>query len=248
MRLDSLVPRCAVVVGAGVGGLVTAARLARAGVDVTVVEQNERSCAGGRLATETLLASGREFRFETGPSLLLLPNVYREALRSVGADATALRLARVRPSYAVHFSDGLPSPLLLGGGPAAEAALRDAMEQVEPGSYAQLRAYMRSARANLRAGLPIFISEQLGLPELATLPAFLAGALLGGEVLSTAGDRIEGFGAVSPLTDWPLGSHGAQCARRRVEPPHTLPCCILFPVNPLTPSPVVLSSQPSTTN
>lgn len=120
----------AVVVGGGVGGLVTAARLARAGVHVTLLEQNSRECAGGRLATETLFAQGREFRFETGPSLLLLPNVYREALRSIGADATSIRLARVRPSYAVHFSDGLPSPLLLGGGRAEEASLREAMEQV----------------------------------------------------------------------------------------------------------------------
>ena len=39
------------VVGAGVGGLYTAARLAKAGVKTTLVEQNPREDAGGRLET-----------------------------------------------------------------------------------------------------------------------------------------------------------------------------------------------------
>lgn len=93
---------------------------------------------------------------------------------------------------------------------------------------------MRSARANLRAGLPIFISERLGPAELATLPPFLAGALFGGEVLSPDGKRIRLPGtpggaaeadaarpweagtesAVSLLADWPLRTHGGQCASR----------------------------------
>lgn len=140
------VTKAAVVVGGGVGGLVTAARLARAGVSVTLVEQNSRECAGGRLATETLFAQGRAFRFETGPSLLLLPNVYREALRSIGVDASSLRLARVRPSYAVHFADGLPSPLLLGGGRTEETSLREAMEEVAADAQPDLTQSLCSLR------------------------------------------------------------------------------------------------------
>ena len=96
--------RTAVVVGAGVGGLYTAARLAREGVDVTLVEKNSRAAAGGRLACETVTApNGRAYRFETGPSLLLLPSVYQEALHSLGLNPDAhLELARCMPSYAVH--------------------------------------------------------------------------------------------------------------------------------------------------
>jgi phytoene dehydrogenase-like protein len=92
---------------------------------------------------------------------------------------------------------------------------------------------MRSARANLRAGLPIFISERLGPAELGTLPPFLAGALFGGEVLFNDGKRIRLPGTpngaaeangegrcegatdgVSLLADWPLRTHGGQCASR----------------------------------
>ena len=52
----------AVVVGAGVGGLYTAARLARAGVQTTLLEQNPREDAGGRL--ETIWLDAADFAFE----------------------------------------------------------------------------------------------------------------------------------------------------------------------------------------
>eukprot|EP00966_Prymnesium_polylepis_P052193 1208179-Prymnesium_polylepis.1 len=76
---------------------------------------------------------------------------------------------------------------MLGGDASDEAALAAAMEAEEAGAYAKMAGYMASARANLRAGLPIFIRERLGLDELATLPAFLRAALLGGGTL-VAGD------------------------------------------------------------
>ena len=143
----------AVVVGAGVGGLYTAARLAKSGVAVTLVEQNGPDSAGGRLGCEEILSDGRRFRFESGPSLLLLPSVYREALASLGLDPDDhLRLARCNPSYAVHFDDGRqPSAVEIGGDAKSEASLRQAMEAVEPGSYEAYADYLTAARANLRA-------------------------------------------------------------------------------------------------
>ena len=87
-----------------------------------------------------------------------------------------LRLEQCAPSYAVHFDDGLPSPLEIGGDAASERALRRDMEAVEPGAYQQYQDYLAAARANLQSGLPIFIREQLGGAELATLPSFLRAA------------------------------------------------------------------------
>ncbi|WP_306214121.1 phytoene desaturase family protein [Actinoplanes sp. RD1] len=61
-----------IVIGAGVGGLAAAVRLAAAGHDVTVFEQ--AAVAGGKLAQYE-----REgFRFDTGPSLLTLPQVFAD--------------------------------------------------------------------------------------------------------------------------------------------------------------------------
>ena len=205
----------AVVVGAGVGGLYTAARLANAGVQTTLVEQNPREDAGGRLETIWLDAADRRFRFEVGPSLLLLPGVYREALETLGLDADAhLDLARVAPAYAVHYSscDGGPTPLEIGGDAQAEARLRAAMDSVEPGAHASFRAYMDAAQANLHAGLPIFIREQLTPDSLSRLPRFLSAALLGGG--GPAARRS------APLVDWPLRTHAAQLEERFDAPRH----------------------------
>ena len=212
IALSSDAPR-AVVVGAGVGGLYTAARLAKAGVQTTLVEQNPREDAGGRLETIWLDAAGRRFRFEVGPSLLLLPGVYREALETLGLDADAhLDLARVAPAYAVHYRDGGPTPLEVGGDAQAEARLRAAMNSVEPGSHDSFRAYMDAAQANLHAGLPIFIREQLTPDSLSRLPRFLSAALLGGG--GPAARRS------APLVDWPLRTHAAQLEDRFDAPRH----------------------------
>ncbi|MDQ7905899.1 phytoene desaturase family protein [Phytohabitans sp. ZYX-F-186] len=63
-----------VVVGAGVGGLAVAARLAAAGHAVTVLERSE--AVGGKLGRY----ARDGFVFDTGPSLLTLPEVFGDLL------------------------------------------------------------------------------------------------------------------------------------------------------------------------
>ncbi len=70
-------PRVAVI-GAGVGGLSCALRLAHAGCAVTVFERNER--VGGKL--NVLLADG--FAWDMGPSLLTMPHVFDELFAALG--------------------------------------------------------------------------------------------------------------------------------------------------------------------
>jgi phytoene desaturase (3,4-didehydrolycopene-forming) len=98
------------VVGGGVGGLCVAATLARADprIRVTVYEQGD--AAGGRCQGEWLEAGRHRYRFDTGPSLLLLPDAYRAAFRRMGRpslEAAGLRLRRVGPdaAYRVFFTD-----------------------------------------------------------------------------------------------------------------------------------------------
>ena len=61
-----------VVIGAGVGGLAAAIRLAAAGHRVTVHERAAE--VGGKLA----VYERDGYRFDTGPSLLTLPQVFEE--------------------------------------------------------------------------------------------------------------------------------------------------------------------------
>jgi phytoene desaturase len=65
-----------VVIGAGVGGLTAAVRLARAGHRVSVFEQ--AGVVGGKLGRYSRRTPEGLFRFDTGPGLLTLPQVFED--------------------------------------------------------------------------------------------------------------------------------------------------------------------------
>src|SRR5512138_1747080 len=90
------------VIGAGIGGIATAARLARQGYQVTVLEQN--AGPGGRC--DQLVRDGH--RFDIGPTLFLMPEVFAETYAALGQRMEdQLDLCRIDPNYRVRFDDGL---------------------------------------------------------------------------------------------------------------------------------------------
>ena len=90
-----------VVVGAGLAGLRAALRLAGAGRKVTVVERE--SVPGGR---NGLLKKGG-FAFDTGPSVLTMPDLIADALACVGEDIKDwLDLVPLKPLYRAFYDDG----------------------------------------------------------------------------------------------------------------------------------------------
>jgi phytoene desaturase len=89
------------VIGAGVGGMSAAARLAKQGHAVTIYENSDRS--GGKCRTEWF----GDYGFDTGPSLLTLPAVYRDLFLKTGKRIEhILDIAPVDPAFSYHFSDG----------------------------------------------------------------------------------------------------------------------------------------------
>lgn len=94
-----------VVIGAGVGGMVAALRLAKAGHAVTVLEQNEQ--IGGKLGVwEPDVPGAGRFRFDTGPHVLTMPWVIEALFRDLGfALGDYLDLVRVDPICRYHFPD-----------------------------------------------------------------------------------------------------------------------------------------------
>ena len=127
-----------VVIGAGVGGLAAAARLAATGHRVTLVEQADD--VGGKLGT--LRHDG--FVFDTGPSLLTMPHVLEELYDATGAPlADSLPLERLETACHYRFADGTHLDLP-GDAALIPAALDDALG---PGRGAQWTALMdRAAR------------------------------------------------------------------------------------------------------
>lgn len=143
---DGVHGRRVVVIGGGISGLATAALLAREGASVTLLEA--RSELGGR--------AGRwhhdGFRFDTGPSWYLMPEVFDHFFRLLGTSAQAeLDLVRLDPSYRVFF-EGEPEPFDLPADGAREALLA-----LDPPSARRLDAYLDSAAETYRIATERFL-------------------------------------------------------------------------------------------
>ncbi len=90
-----------IVVGAGLGGLSAALRLAGAGRKVTVIERE--SVPGGRNG----LLNKDGYAFDTGPSVLTMPSLINDALNCVGEDLKDwLELIPLTPLYRAFYADG----------------------------------------------------------------------------------------------------------------------------------------------
>ncbi|HET6633832.1 MAG TPA: NAD(P)/FAD-dependent oxidoreductase [Streptomyces sp.] len=111
------------VIGAGMGAMAAAARLAVAGNRVTVCEQS--ATYGG--AVRRHRRDG--FGFDTGPGLLHLPAVYRDLFVKTGKQPLeeCVALRQVDPAARHHFADGtvvtLPAVSRAGICDALDAAL-----------------------------------------------------------------------------------------------------------------------------
>lgn len=145
-----------IVIGAGMGGLCAAARLSGLGHQVSVVEQADT--VGGKLGI--LRRDG--FAFDTGPSLLTLPGIYRETYAALGRDIdTVLRLRRVDPVCHYRFADGseLDMP------DANPAAVRGALDAaLGPGAGAQWQSLLEHAQAIWQVTRGPFLESELRGP------------------------------------------------------------------------------------
>ena len=163
-----------VVVGAGLGGLAAAARLAALGHDVTVCEQ--AGVVGGKLGV--LVRDG--FMFDTGPSLLTLPAVYRDLFLATGGPLEAeVPLVPVDPVCHYRFGDG--TELDMPNGPRSRiAAAWD--DSLGAGAGADWAAF--SARA--------------GAIWDATRESFLEAPLDGARTLARQARRVQDLRTVAP--------------------------------------------------
>ncbi|WP_345712753.1 phytoene desaturase family protein, partial [Kineococcus glutinatus] len=94
-----------VVVGAGLAGLSAAMRLAGAGRRVTVLERED--VPGGRAGLVTDRTAEGEYRFDTGPTVLTMPDLIADCFDALGERMEDfLQLEAVDPLYRGHYADG----------------------------------------------------------------------------------------------------------------------------------------------
>jgi phytoene desaturase len=131
------------------GSLAAAIRLAAQGYEVEVFEKNGQ--LGGRMGR--LEADG--FAFDTGPSLLLMTDTYRELFASAGRDLDDyVRLIPLDGQYRVTFGDGdaltirRTLPELIGE-----------LERIEPGVTPRFYRFLADACRKYRTGRSEFVER-----------------------------------------------------------------------------------------
>lgn len=86
------------IVGAGVGGLSAGIRLQSQGFNVTIYEKENRP--GGKMN----VIEGNGFKFDLGPTIVMMPHVYREVFEFAGEDPDDyIPMKKLDPIYSVYF-------------------------------------------------------------------------------------------------------------------------------------------------
>ena len=126
-----------IVIGGGIAGLASAALLAREGHEVTLLEAGPE--VGGRAGSW----EKDGFRFDTGPSWYLMPEVFDHFYKLLGTSAEEqLHLVTLEPGYRVYF-EGVDEPLDISADVQDNLEL---FESIEKGAGNRLVRYLDSAR------------------------------------------------------------------------------------------------------
>lgn len=152
-----------VVIGAGFSGLASAGLLAARGHRVTVIDRHDH--VGGR--------SGRlereGFRFDTGPSWYLMPEVFEHWFALMGTSvAEQLRLRRLPVGYRTFFEHAA-EPVDVGTG----AEVRELFEKLEQGSGDRLDSYLEHAATGYTLALEHFLYDDFRDPKSLLRPEIL---------------------------------------------------------------------------
>ena len=156
-----------VVVGGGIGGLATAALLARGGARVTLLERHER--VGGRAGTLDLDG----FRFDTGPSWYFMPEVFEHWFALLGERVEDhLDLVPLDPSYRVFFeqpdADAHPARARTVLDVTRDAEANWArFDALSPGDGERVRAYAKESSEAYRLALDHFLYTTFERPDRA---------------------------------------------------------------------------------
>lgn len=150
----------AVVIGSGFAGLSAATHLATNNFSVTLLEKNESP--GGRARK----FESQGFTFDMGPSWYWMPDVFEDYFSRFGKKpAEYYDLIRLDPSYAVIYGENDILEI-----PANLDEFKATLEQIEPGSAAQLDLFLAQAKYKYQIGIHDLVKRpSRSLMEFASL-------------------------------------------------------------------------------
>ena len=149
-------PQRVLIIGAGPGGLASAMLLAKAGLDVTVVEKQPH--VGGR--TSSIDADG--YRFDLGPTFFLYPQILEEIFAAVGRDLhKEVPMEKLDPQYRLIFGAGG----VLNATPDIERMVAE-IAKIAPQDAPQFRRFMADNRVKLEKFAPCLHSPFSGWTSL----------------------------------------------------------------------------------
>lgn len=132
----------AVVIGAGLGGLAAAMRLGAKGYRVTVIDRLDGP--GGR--GSAIHKDG--YRFDLGPTIITVPQVYRDLFAACGRDFDAeVDLRPMAPFYEVRWPDGSSFTMSQD-----TAAVRAEVARLSPGDVAGYDKFLADAEERYTFG------------------------------------------------------------------------------------------------
>nr|WP_315021969.1 phytoene desaturase family protein [uncultured Aminipila sp.] len=114
------------IIGAGIGGLATGARLLKKGYDVKIIEKN--SYCGGK--TGVIKKDG--FTFDLTASIIMMPQEYKNILEELGLKLDFIKLD---PNYRVNYFDGTAKDFYTD--------LSKTLQQISTISASDEKAYLR---------------------------------------------------------------------------------------------------------
>ncbi len=146
-----------IIIGAGLGGLATAIRLAAKGYAVTILEKNAN--VGGKV--NTFETNG--YKFDTGASLLTMPHVLAELFEAASRRlADYLELVRLEPICRYSWTDGTQFD-------ASEdlAKTESEIAKIEPQDVAGFRRFIADSKRKYEIAERTFLAHALNdLPKL----------------------------------------------------------------------------------
>lgn len=140
----------ALIIGSGVGGLATAIRLAKMGLQVEVFESN--SFPGGKVNSKFI----GDFRFDMGPSVFTEPHLIDELVALCGKEHNSFQYERLEESCRYFFQDGQQLTVYPGIDNVASTFENELDEHKET-----VRAYLSRQHKNYEAVYPVFIAVSL---------------------------------------------------------------------------------------